>query len=175
MDLGSGDVVDEPVVRSFAVDDQVTALRSATIAEQSVGDNISAAAPPFGSAYSGQSAMSFRAPRVVIGNGRIPGTHTRASAPEATVFYDSLDAPEAVPAVPEAIQINIPPLPPPVPPIESMRPALLVVGEFSTGTADTMTDPLAGVAGLFLIPAIGVVLGYRQARAAHSLRDSWRT
>lgn len=127
-----------------------------------------------GSAYSGQPAMSFRAPRVVVGNGRIPGTHTRASVPEA-VLYDSLDSPAAVPAVPEAIEINFPPLPPPLPPVESMRPALLVVGEFSTGTADTMTDPLAGVAGLFLIPAIGVVLGYRQARAAQSLRESLRT
>ena len=46
--------------------------------------------------------------------------------------------------------------------------------EFGTGTTVTVTDPLAGVAGLILIPAIGAVLGYRQARAAQSLRESLR-
>lgn len=155
-----------------AVDDQATALRSASIAEQSARDNVSAAAPQSGSGYSGQSATSFRAPRVVIGNGRIPGTHTGESASDAALLYDSLDSPVAVPAMPEAIEINIPP---PLPPIEHIGPSQFVVAEFGTGTADTVTDPLAGVAGLFLIPAIGVVLGYRQARAAQSLRESLRS
>ncbi len=87
----------------------------------------------------------------------------------------SPEAVPAAPAVPTAIEINIPPLPPPLPPVERIRPAELVVGEFGTGTTDTVTDPLAGVAGLILIPAIGAVLGYRQARAAQSLRESLRT
>lgn len=50
--------------------------------------------------------------------------------------------------------------------------SLLIVGP---NPAQAVADKHGGVAGLFLIPAIGVVLGYRQARAAHSLRDSWRT
>ena len=94
------------------------------------------------------------------------------------LVQDTLISPAAVPsapAVPAAIEINIPPLPPPLPPVERIRPAELVAGEFGTATTDTVTDPLAGLAGLILIPAIGAVLGYRQARAAQSLRESLRT
>ena len=52
--------------------------------------------------------------------------------------------PEAVGerSAPTAIEINIPPLPRPLPPVERMRPAVAVVGEFGTGTVDTVTDPL---------------------------------
>ena len=170
LSAGGGENGDMAVANSFAADDQVTALRSAGIAESPAGDNVSAAAPRSGSGYSGQPATAFRAPRVVFGNGRIPGTHTRPSTRDAVPLYDS----PAVPAVPEAIEINIPPLPP-LPRLEHIRPSEFMVAEFGTGTADTITDPLAGVAGLFLIPAIGVVLGYRQARAAQSLRESLRT
>ncbi len=144
----SGDNGDMAVMNSFAADDQATALRSASIAEPPAGDNVSVAAPRPGSGYSGQRAVSFRVPRVVFGNGRTPGTHTRTSAPEAVLLYDSLDSPEAVPAVPEAIEIDIPPLPPPL--LEHIRPSEFMVAEFGTGTADIVTDPLAGVAGLFL-------------------------
>ncbi len=177
MDRGTGrsDVEDLAVVNSFAVQDQ-TAMRSAAVApaEAPAGDNLSAAAPRPRGGYSGQPVMSFRAPRVTIGNGRTPGTHSRQ--PEAVLVHGSLVSPAAeTPAVPTAIEINIPPLPPPLPPVERMRPALLVVGEYGIGTTDTVTDPLAGVAGLFLIPAIGAVLGYRQARAAQSFRQSLRT
>jgi hypothetical protein len=35
-------------------------------------------------------------------------------------------------------------------------------------------DPLWGVAGLLLIPAAGAILGYRQARAAHSAAELGR-
>ena len=80
-----------------------------------------------------------------------------------------------MPPMPAAIEINIPPLPPPLPPVERIRAADLVPAQFGTSTTDTVTDPLAGLAGLILIPAIGAVLGYRQARAAQSLRDSLRT
>ncbi len=84
--------------------------------------------------------------------------------------------PDAVPpAVPAAIEINIPPLPPPLPPVERIRPAAPLVAELGTSTIDTVTDPLAGLAGLILIPAIGAALGFRQARAAQSLKDSART
>ena len=61
--------------------------------------------------------------------------------------------------MPAAIEINIPPLPPPLPPVERMRPTRLAVGELGTATVDTVTDPLAGLVGLILIPAVGAVLG----------------
>ncbi len=180
MDLGSAGVElgDSPYVSTFAApDEQATALRSAVVAGPA-GDNVASATPRSGSGYSGQPATAFRAPRVVFGNGRTPGMHVPRAVSEGVLSFDSLYAPEAVPAapaVPEAIEIDIPPLPPPLPPLERMRPAALVVGEFGIGTTDTVTDPLAGVAGLFLIPAIGVVLGYRQARAAQSLREKLRS
>ncbi len=138
---------------------------------------VATAAPRAGSDYSGQSATAFRAPRVVFGNGRTPGMQDPRDASEDGLSYDDLSSAEAVPdvpAVPEAIEINIPSLPPPLPPLERMRAALLN-GEFGIGTTDLVTDPLAGAAGLFLIPAIGVVLGYRQARAAQSVRETLRS
>lgn len=173
MNLGS-----EPQLLMVESADAPTAMRSAAVAEAPVGDNVVAAVPRGGGGYAGQPVVAFGSPRVVIGNGRTPGTHV-AHVPHsgAVLLHDSLiAAPEAMPSVPAptAIEINLPPLPPPLPPIERIGPAELVVGEFGTGTADTVTDPLAGVAGLILIPAIGAVLGYRQARAAQSLRESLR-
>jgi hypothetical protein len=180
MDLGTGGV-DTPdfFVESIAPQGQ-TAMRSAAVAEAPVGDNLTVAVRPGGgSDYAGQPAVAFRSPHVTIGNGRTPGTRVALppASPEAELVRDALVAPygAAAPALPTAIEINIPPLPPPLPPVERIRPAELVVGEFGTGTTDTVTDPLAGVAGLILIPAIGAVLGYRQARAAQSLRESLRT
>jgi hypothetical protein len=178
MDLGSddGDVV---AVDGVAPEGRM-AMRSAAVADAPAGDNLAVAVPGGGSGYSGQSVSAFQAPRVTIGNGRTPGTHLAPPprAPEAALEDDALGAPlgvAAAPAFPTAIEINIPPLPPPLPPVERMRPAALVAGQIGYGTADTVTDPLAGVAGLFLLPAIGAVLGYRQARAAQSLRESLRT
>jgi hypothetical protein len=152
-------------------------MRSAAVAEAPAGDNVTAAAPQSGGGYSGRPATSFQAPRVTIGNGRTPGTNVPrpGPGPEATLLRDTLVSPAAVPPMPAAIEINIAPLPPPLPPVERIRPADLVSGQFGTSTIDTVTDPLAGLAGLILIPAIGAVLGYRQARAAQSLRDSLRT
>lgn len=182
MDLGTGGSDLEgglAIVNSFATQDQ-TAMRSAAVAQAQAGDNISVAAPRSGSGYSGQPATSFQAPRVVVGNGRTPGTHvpSRSPAPEAVLVGDTLIVPAAapsVPAVPAAIEINFPPLPPPLPPIERIRPAESVIGEVGTSTIHTVPDPLAGLVGLILIPAIGAVLGYRQARAAQSLCESLGT
>jgi hypothetical protein len=170
---GRGELEDLAVVDSFASEGQM-ALRSAAVAEAPVGDNVTAAVPGGRSDISGQPVTALRSPRVIIGNGRTPGTNVprAGSAPEAVLMYDGLAAAGAAPALPTAIEINIPPLPPPLPPVERIRPAELVVEEFGTGTTDTVTDPLAGVAGLILIPAIGAVLGFRQARAAQSLRES---
>ncbi len=182
MDLGTGgsDLEDDALMQSFAPEGQV-ALRSAAVVEQPAGDNVLAAARPrSGSSYSGQPVTAFRSPRVVVGNGRIPGTHVPrpGTAPDAVLVADAPVSPAAVPpvpAVPAAIEIHIPPLPPPLPPVERIRPAELVTGKLGTATTDNVTDPLAGLAGLILIPAIGAVLGYRQARAAQSLRESLRT
>jgi hypothetical protein len=173
---GGGDLQDVAVVNSLAPQAQ-TAMRSAAVAEAPAGDNVTVAAPQSGGGYSGRPATSFQAPRVTIGNGRTPGTHVRhpGTGPEATLLRDTLVSPAAVPPMPTAIEITIPPLPPPLPPVERIRAADLVPAEFGTSTTDTLTDPLAGLAGLILIPAIGAVLGYRQARAAQSLRDSLRT
>jgi hypothetical protein len=177
MDLGTAgsDTPQLFMAESLAPEGQ-PAMRSAAVAEAPVGDNLTVAAlPGGGSGYAGQPAAAFRSPHVTIGNGRAPGTRVARPPSEAVLNHDGLVAPEAVPAVPAAIEINIPPLPPPLPPVERIGPAELVVGEYGTGTTDTVTDPLAGVAGLILIPAIGAVLGYRQARAAQSLRESLRT
>lgn len=190
MQLGTSNSAPEDLfaVQSLEPDGQM-AMRSAAVAEAVVadtpiadapaGDNVTAAAiPGGGSGYSGRPAAALGAPRVTFGNGRTPGTHVgRPTAPHADFTQESFVAPQTVPAapaVPTAIEINIPPLPPPLPPVEKIRMADLLVGQFSTGTTDTVTDPLAGVAGLILIPAIGAVLGYRQARAAQSLRESLR-
>jgi hypothetical protein len=150
------------------------ALRSAALAEQPTGINATgavAAARAAGSDYSAPSIRGLRSPRVVFGNGRSPGDPV-PGVPEV-LRDDSLEAPvaDAAPAVPEAVEIDIPPLPPPSPPTEHIK-AAVVVGELGIGTIDTSTDPLAGVAGLILIPAVGAVLGYRQARAAQSIRES---
>ncbi len=177
MQLGSAN--EDLMVQGLAPEPQM-AMRSAAVAEAPVGDNLAIAVPGGGgSVFSGQPVTAFHSPRVRIGNGRTPGTHVgqRPSAPEGVLADEALGATEAAPAAPAAptaIEINIPPLPSPSS-VERIGPAQLVVGQVGYGTADTVTDPLAGVAGLFLIPAIGAVLGYRQARAAQSLRESLRT
>lgn len=169
----SGGDLQSLAVESLAPEGQM-ALRSAAVAEAPVGDNVTTVAVAGGgSDYLGQSVGAFRSPRVTIGNGRTPGTHVGQGSRRAVLMQDSLMAPDAVPpAAPEAIEINFPP--PPSPPVERMRSAELA-GEIGYGTTDTVTDPLAGVAGLILIPAVGAVLGYRQARAAQSLRESLRS
>jgi hypothetical protein len=152
------------------------ALRSAAVAEQPVGVIASdATAARAGSDFAAPSAATIRSPRVVIGNGRTPGMHVPTTAGRLHEIRDSAlqstAAAESVPAVPQAIEINIPPLPP----IERIQPAAPLVGELSSAELDTTTDPLAGLAGLILLPAIGAALGFRQARAAQSLRESTRT
>ena len=162
---------------SIESDSGAVALRSAAVAEQPAGINAAGAvsgASGAGSDYSAPSIRGLRSPRVVFGNGRSPGDPV-PGVPEV-LRDDSLEVPVAdtAPAMPEAVEIDIPPLPPPSPPTEHIK-AAVVVGELGIGTIDTSTDPLAGVAGLILIPAVGAVLGYRQARAAQSIRESSRT
>jgi hypothetical protein len=160
---------------SIQSNDSPVALRSAAVASQPAGINAAgavAAARAGGSDYSAPFAGALRSPRVVFGNGRSPGDPVPGM--REVLQDDSLqagDVAESAPAVPEAVEIDVPPLPPPSPPTEHIK-AAVVVGELGIGTIDTSTDPLAGVAGLILIPAVGAVLGYRQARAAQSIRES---
>ncbi|RDH74640.1 hypothetical protein DVS77_30795 [Mycolicibacterium moriokaense] len=188
MELGAGSSASNGLAVADSVAPQgQAALRTASIAEAptsdnlaaaaQAGDNVAAATPRAGSAYAGQPVSAFRAPRVVIGNGRTPGEHPRGQrrASESVQWESAqLTPPAEVPPAPAAIEIDVPPFPPPVPPIERMRPAAFVLGELGTSTIDTVPDPLAGLAGLILIPAVGAVLGYRQAKAAQSLRESLR-
>jgi hypothetical protein len=167
----------EDLAVAQSASDGAVALRSAAVAEQPTGINATgavAAARAAGSDYSAPSIRGLRSPRVVFGNGRSPGDPVPGV--REVLQDDSLEAPvaDAAPAVPEAVEIDIPPLPPPSPPTEHIK-AAAVVGELGIGTIDTTTDPLAGVAGLILIPAVGAVLGYRQARAAQSIRESSHT
>ncbi len=115
--------------------------------------------------------MPVGTPRVVVGNGRSPGLQDADPDPVS----ENPVAPEAAPAVPVAIEVTIAPLPPPLPPVERIQPPRLVFGEMGTAKIATTTDPLFGLAGLLLIPAVGAALGYRQARAAQTVRESVRS
>lgn len=169
MNLGTGasDLEDLAVADSIAPDGPVT-LRSAAVEEEPAGVNASGAAPRSGSDNARPPTVSAGSPRVVVGNGRSPGVqdHDRDSEPVR-------ETPVA-PAVPVAIEVTIAPLPPPLPPVERIQPPRLVFGEMGTAKIATTTDPLFGLAGLLLIPAVGAALGYRQARAAQSVRESVR-
>jgi hypothetical protein len=127
----------------------------------------SAAAPPIpefgpsarsGSDRAGVPPVSIRSPRVVVGNGRPPVVRHREVQPQQPALPV---APEVVPPVPERVVVEIP-----APPrVDRGHPPALVPQLNSTEAA-TSADPLFGLAGLVLIPAIGAALGYRQARAA---------
>ena len=156
-------------LRSAAVENAPSASRSAAV-EELPSVNASGAVPRStrGSDYAGPPAVSVKSPRVVIGNGRSPGLQYRDSkpAPETPI------TPEIVPVVPEAIEVTAPPVPPPPPPVERIQPPRPVFEKMGTAKTDTTTDPLFGLAGLILIPAVGAALGYRQARAAQTARES---
>ena len=169
MDLGTSgsDVGDLAVAQSIAPEGQ-TALRSAAVAEEPPSVNASGAVPPqAGSHTIGAPPVPVRSPRVVVGNGRSPGLQDADPEP-----VRENPVAEVEPAVPMAIEVTIAPVPPPLPPVDRIQPPRLVVEEMGRATADTTADPLFGLAGLILIPAVGAALGYRQARAAQSVRES---
>ncbi len=164
------DLADLAIGQSIASEGPVT-LRSATVEEEPLGVNASGAATPRpGAANIRAPAVSVGTPRVVVGNGRSPALQDADPDPVSA----NPVAPEAAPAVPVAIEVTIAPLPPPLPPVERIQPPRLVFGDMGTAKSDTTTDPFFGLAGLLLIPAIGAALGYRQARAAQSVRESVR-
>jgi hypothetical protein len=173
MDLttAGSDLADLATTQSIAPEGPITLQRSAAVEEEPLGVNaLGAATPRPGSANIGAPAVPVGTPRVVVGNGRSPGLQIADADPVS----ENPVAPEAAPAVPVAIEVTIAPLPPPLPPVERIQPPRLVFGDMGTAKSDTTTDPFFGLAGLLLIPAIGAALGYRQARAAQSVRESAR-
>jgi hypothetical protein len=121
-----------------------------------------------GSDYSSDPPGSFKPPKVTFGDGRSPGVQDTDPEPRRRG-----GAPEPAP----------PPPPPPSatavvdisrPPKTDLTPRPPVVRQLIVAPAAELTEPLWGVAGLLLIPAAGAILGYRQARAAHSAAELGR-
>jgi hypothetical protein len=184
LSTGSSGVITTDSVEGLAVSDPSTALRTASVQQAAVQQlpigNVIVAMPRAGSGFTSPPVAGFRAPRVTFGNGRTPGTRVPEAGP-APVFAREVtmvpDAPEDVPAAPAqpaAVEITIPPLPPPLPPVEKIMSAHSLIGEYGTANTGTVADPLAGLVGLILIPAVGAVLGFRQARTAQALGESAR-
>ncbi|MFC7672232.1 hypothetical protein ACFQWH_04080 [Mycolicibacterium sp. GCM10028919] len=104
-------------------------------------------------------------PRVVVGNGRVPGEGSidRVEPPvaQAPIMPSNVEppAPVVVPAEPPAA----PPLPAPINPVDQSSEAAppLMTAPPTTGGIGAMW----GLAGLLLAPLAGIWLGYRQARA----------
>ncbi|MDF2828892.1 MAG: hypothetical protein K0R01_2175, partial [Mycobacterium sp.] len=104
-------------------------------------------------------------PRVVVGNGRVPGEGSidRVEPPvvQAPVIPSNVEppAPVVAPAEPPAVL----PLPAPVSPVDQSSKAAppLMTAPPATGGIGAMW----GLAGLLLAPLAGIWLGYRQARA----------
>ncbi|MFG1929453.1 hypothetical protein ACGFK1_02190 [Mycobacterium sp. NPDC048908] len=114
--------------------------------------------------YSPNAGGQSNAPKVTVGDGRSPGIQSRDPGPR---WGWRAPAPAAPPPPPPPI-LTVPLNPPavrPAPPHPGVVEQLVVSP--TAGTA----DPLWGVAGLLLIPAAGAVLGYRQARGAHSAAE----
>ena len=159
-----------PSRQSIAPEGPVT-LRSAAVEEEPAASTHRAPLPRSGSDNIGAPAVSSRiAPR----RDRKRSIARVAGSRDPEPVRENPVAPEVAPAVPVAIEVTIAPLPPPLPPVERIQPPRLVFGDMGTAKIDTTTDPLFGLAGLLLIPAVGAALGYRQARAAQSVRESVR-
>jgi hypothetical protein len=101
----------------------------------------------------------FKTPKVTFGDGRTPGVQDHDTEPRWR-----WSAPEPAPPPPPEV-ITVPLNPPTISPVRE-QPG--VVQHLVAPTAG-MADPLWGVAGLLLIPAVGAILGCRQARAAEAI------
>ena len=121
-----------------------------------------------GSDYSPGPPGSFKPPKVTFGDGRSPRVQDtdpeprwRGGAPEP--------APPPPPPPPATAVVDISPAPK-----TDRTPRRPVIRQLIVAPAAELTDPLWGVAGLLLVPAAGAILGYRQARAAHSAAELGR-
>jgi hypothetical protein len=147
--------------------------------QQGIPDNLtiaerSAAGPPVvesgpstraGSDLGRAPAVSARTPRVKIGNGRPPVVRHREVQPQREMPV----VPEVAPPAPERVVIDLPQ----PPRVDRGQPPPLVP-KLGVAQSSSSADPLFGLAGLVLIPAVGAVLGYRQARAAQDVARSGR-
>jgi hypothetical protein len=149
----------------------LAASENLTIAERSAAglpEVVGEAGPSTGSgSIPGRApAVEVRTPRVTFGNGRPP-----------IVRHRDVDPPSGLPVTPEVA----PPTPPervvidlPQPPqIEGVAPPR-VVPKVGVAQTSSSSDPMFGLAGLLLIPAVGAALGYRQARGAQDAARSGR-
>jgi hypothetical protein len=112
-----------------------------------------------------QAAGSFVSPRVVVGNGRVPGEGSidRVEPPvvPAPTIPSNVEPP--APVVTPAQPPSAPPPPAPISPVDQSSEAAppLMTAPPTTGGISAMW----GLAGLLLAPLAGIWLGYRQARA----------
>ncbi|MGH3674340.1 MAG: hypothetical protein ACRDU5_01105 [Mycobacterium sp.] len=141
-----------------------------TIAERAAADQPGVVEEPgpsarSGSDHGGAPAVSVRTPRVKIGNGRPPVVRHRDFDPPVEMPV----APEVAPPAPERVVIDLPQ----PPRIDRGQPPRLVP-KLGAARSTSTSDPLFGLAGLLLIPAVGAALGYRQARAAQNAARSGR-
>jgi hypothetical protein len=164
---------DGPAVRVGAgrTDQQgLMASENLTIAERSAVEQPGLIAESGPSARSGSDlgrapAVSARPPRVKIGNGRPPVVRHRDFDPPRQMPV----TPEVAPPAPERVVIDLPQ----PPRIDRGQPPRLVP-RLGAAESSSPSDPLFGLAGLLLIPAVGAALGYRQARAAQDAARSSR-
>jgi hypothetical protein len=171
VELGGPDL-DGPAMRVGAGRTGQEGLRAPenlTIAERSAAEPPVQESGPFtrsGSDLGRAPTASIRSPRVVVGNGRPPVVRHREEQPQREL---PAFAPEVAPAAPERVVVDVPP----PPPVDRGQPPRLVP-KLGVAESTSSTDPLFGLAGLVLIPAVGAALGYRQARAAHGAARSGR-
>jgi hypothetical protein len=181
IDLGTPDLDRNPTLGDLGpatrvgagriAEDSLRASENLTIAEQAA-PGLPGVIPGSGpSARSGSDlgrapAGSGRTPRVRIGNGRPPVVRHRDFDPPSQL---PVTPAEVAPPAPERVVIDLPQ----PPQIDRGQPPRLMpkLGAVQTSSP---SDPLFGLAGLLLIPAVGAALGYRQARAAQDAARSGR-
>jgi hypothetical protein len=111
-------------------------------------------------------AVEVRTPRVTFGNGRPPIVRHRDVEPPSRLPVTPEVAP---PTPPERVVIDLP-QPPQIDEVAPPR----VVPKLGVAQTSSSSDPMFGLAGLLLIPAVGAALGYRQARGAQDAARSGR-
>ena len=110
--------------------------------------------------YSPDPPGQPKSPKVTFGDGRSPGVQDHDPEPRWR-----WRAPEPAPPPPPPEVITVPLNPPTISPVRE-HPG--VVRQLIVAPTAGLADPLWGAAGLLLIPAAGVILGYRQAGAAQA-------
>ena len=121
-----------------------------------------------------QSVTARVAPRVTVGDGRTPrhlatDRAEPASTPSATEATVSLAAPESAASAPAALpSLWLEPASPRAAPRHAWAPDNPVTSLWGDAQPDWPAGVIFGIAGLFLAPVGGVLLGRRQAKASRS-------